>query len=189
MVKKLKSGGRSRNRPEIATAVDRPKAAANPPLRPRTEERRSYAGQRMLREDDGQVILYGIHALEAALRNPAREIDRLLLTANARHRLATALTARNLDPEPADPREIDRLAGDDAVHQGACLLTRELPAVSIDALDPAGLAANPLVVILDQVTDPHNVGAILRSAAAFGAAAAIGAGASDYISRLAWRVH
>ena len=112
--------------------------------------------------------IWGVHAVEAALRNPKRDILRLRLTGNARHRLEAALAARDCSPEVANPYDLDKDLGRDVVHQGAALDTRPLPNVDI-----ADLAVAPgedgLVVVLDQVTDPHNVGAILRSAAAFGA--------------------
>jgi 23S rRNA (guanosine2251-2'-O)-methyltransferase len=113
------------------------------------------------------VLLYGIHAVEAALRNGDRKIGRLLMTENAENRLAEALAPRQAAPERATPRDLDRMLGEDTVHQGVLLETEPL-----DEPDTATLAARaeagPLIV-LDQVTDPHNVGAILRSAAVFGA--------------------
>jgi len=113
------------------------------------------------------VLLYGIHAVEAALRNGDRKIGRLLMTENAENRLAAALAPRQAAPERVTPRDLDRMLGDDTVHQGVLLETEPL-----DEPDTAALAARaeagPLIV-LDQVTDPHNVGAILRSAAVFGA--------------------
>ncbi len=153
-------------------------ANAGPPGETATEQRpprhRHGRGDQGGNQDrNGPVVLFGIHTVDAALRNPARSVDRLLLTSNARHRLAAALAQRSLDPEPADAREIDRLAGEDSVHQGACLVTRPLEQLSLDSLAPEHLGEDPLVVVLDQVTDPHNVGAILRSAAAFGAAAVV----------------
>jgi 23S rRNA (guanosine2251-2'-O)-methyltransferase len=117
--------------------------------------------------DNDRVQLYGVHAVEAALRNPARKVLRLMMTENAENRLAEALAARQAAPERVSPRDLDRLLGPDTVHQGVLLETELL-----DEPDAAALAARadlgPLIV-LDQVTDPHNVGAILRSAAVFGA--------------------
>jgi 23S rRNA (guanosine2251-2'-O)-methyltransferase len=66
--------------------------------------------------------------------------------------------------EPASPRDLDRLLGPDSVHQGAALEAKQLSSVGLDEVESSGI-----VVVLDQVTDPHNVGAVLRSAAAFGA--------------------
>lgn len=117
---------------------------------------------------DGPVLLYGIHAVEAALRNPARAIGRLFLTENAERRLAEAIAARSVTAERVIPRDLDRRLGPDTVHQGALLETELLPESSLEEL-AARTDAGPILV-LDQVTDPHNVGAVLRSAAAFGAA-------------------
>ena len=114
------------------------------------------------------VRLWGIHAVDAALRNPARVIRRLRITENARHRLASAIEARGVMPEIVNPRDFDRDPGADVVHQGVLLETEALPPVDPRDFDP-GSHRPALVIVLDQVTDPHNVGAILRSAAAFGA--------------------
>lgn len=113
-------------------------------------------------------MLYGIHAVEAALRNPARTIGRLLLTENAERRLAIAIAARGARTERVIPRDLDRRLGADTVHQGALLETEPLPEASLENL--AERSALGPIMVLDQVTDPHNVGAVLRSAAAFGAA-------------------
>ncbi len=107
-------------------------------------------------------MIYGWHSALEALRNPRRAIRRLLATQNALQRLAEE-GVRDL-PAPVEAREIDRLTGPGAVHQGIVVLAEPLP-----ERDISDLADATLVVVLDQVTDPHNVGAILRSAAAFGA--------------------
>ncbi len=117
--------------------------------------------------EDGRVQLYGVHAVEAALRNAARPIRRLLMTENAENRLAAALAPRQAAPERVSPRDLDRLLGEDTVHQGVLLETEALP--EPDIADLAARADNGPLIVLDQVTDPHNVGAILRSAAVFGA--------------------
>jgi len=126
------------------------------------------------REDakDGPVQLYGIHAVAAALANPARVIGRLLLTDNAENRLATGIAQRAVKPQKVMPRELDRLLGADTVHQGALLETEDLEEPTLETLAEACATAGPLIV-LDQVTDPHNVGAILRSAAVLGASGLI----------------
>ena len=128
------------------------------------EPRRVPKGE--LQED--LIVLYGIHAVEAALRNPSRVIGKLLLTENAERRLADAILARGAHAERVVPRDLDRKLGPDTVHQGALLETEPLPENTLEEL-AARTNAGPIVV-LDQVTDPHNVGAVLRSAAAFGAA-------------------
>ena len=126
---------------------------------------------------EAAVVLYGIHAVEAALRNPLRRVHGLSVTANAAERLAGAIAERGVTPTLAEPRDFDRLTSREAVHQGAVLETSALPAPDLERIITEGLErgrAQPLlIVVLDQVTDPHNVGAILRSAAAFGADALV----------------
>ena len=90
---------------------------------------------------------------------------KLLATENAAQRLGPLLAKRGLKPEPTTPKDLDRLLGADAVHQGVMLEAEPLPFVTLDDVD-----ANGILLVLDQVTDPQNVGAALRSAAAFGAA-------------------
>jgi 23S rRNA (guanosine2251-2'-O)-methyltransferase len=122
--------------------------------------------------DDGSVRLYGIHTVRAALDNPRRKINRLLVTRNALSRLELG---EPLDlPYPAEivePREIDKLVGSDAVHQGALIEAMPLKPKRL-----SDLKDTRLVLVLDQVTDPHNVGAIMRSAVAFSAGALITTG-------------
>jgi 23S rRNA (guanosine2251-2'-O)-methyltransferase len=110
-------------------------------------------------------MLFGLHAVEAALANPKRQVVRLVATENAAQRLGPLIAKRRLKPEPVTPRDLDRLLGADAVHQGVALEAEPLPPVALDEADPNGI-----LLVLDQVTDPQNVGAVLRSAAAFGAA-------------------
>jgi len=114
----------------------------------------------------GQIVIYGWHSAVAALTNPRRRIIRILATRNALSRLVE--TGIPELPPPADARELDRMTGTDAVHQGIAVLVEPLPELSLEEL-----AGGKLVVVLDQVTDPHNVGAVLRSAAAFGADALV----------------
>ena len=92
--------------------------------------------------------------MEAALVNPRRQIGRLIATENAAHRLASLLTERGVTPEEASPRDLDRLLGSDAVHQGVALETEQLPPLGLDEVKPDGI-----LLVLDQVTDPQNVGA------------------------------
>lgn len=114
--------------------------------------------------NDERILLYGLHAVEAALANPRRQIGRLLATENAAHRLAPLLAKRGVTPEEASPKDLDRLLGADAVHQGIVLEVEPFPPMTLDEVKPDGI-----LLVLDQVTDPQNVGAALRSAAAFGA--------------------
>ncbi|MBK8083234.1 MAG: 23S rRNA (guanosine(2251)-2'-O)-methyltransferase RlmB [Devosia sp.] len=118
--------------------------------------------------DTGPVYLYGLHTVRAALDNPGRDKRNLLATPNALARLAESGGVGRMKPVETTPRELDRLLGADAVHQGVAL---EVEPVSRFGLDDV---RNPqLVVVLDQLTDPHNVGAILRTACAFGADAVV----------------
>jgi 23S rRNA (guanosine2251-2'-O)-methyltransferase len=111
---------------------------------------------------DGPVILYGWHTVAAALANPQRQIRKLLLTENAARRLADDKIDTRVTPEIVRPSLIDARLGPDAVHQGLLAEAEPLPSPDIDELSQEGI-----VLVLDQITDPHNVGAILRSAAAF----------------------
>jgi 23S rRNA (guanosine2251-2'-O)-methyltransferase len=118
---------------------------------------------------DGLVRLYGLHTVRAALDNPARKVRRLLATKNALARLGIEEgAALPFALEIVEPRDIDRLVGGEAVHQGAMIEAMALKPKKLSAL-----ADTPLVLVLDQVTDPHNVGAVLRSGVAFGAGALI----------------
>jgi 23S rRNA (guanosine2251-2'-O)-methyltransferase len=111
---------------------------------------------------DGPVILYGWHTVTMALQNPERQIRKLTLTENAARRLADEHIETRIAPEIVRPQEIDRLLSPDAVHQGLLAEADPLPSPDIETLAQEGI-----VLVLDQITDPHNVGAILRSAAAF----------------------
>jgi len=117
--------------------------------------------------EDGPTLIYGIHAVEAALANTRRAIGKLYLTDNAERRLHEVLQARGLAHERVLPKDLDRRLGSDTVHQGALIETEPLAEPRLD--DIAEAAAGRPLIVLDQVTDPHNVGAILRSAAVFGA--------------------
>ncbi|MES0131020.1 23S rRNA (guanosine(2251)-2'-O)-methyltransferase RlmB [Mesorhizobium sp. M0029] len=118
---------------------------------------------------DGLVRLYGLHTVRAALDNPRRRIRKMLVTRNAAERLAIAdLAALPFKAELVEPKDIDKITGSDAVHQGVLIEAEPLKPKRLDALGDT-----KLVLVLDQVTDPHNVGAILRSAVAFGAGALI----------------
>ncbi|GLQ57406.1 23S rRNA (guanosine(2251)-2'-O)-methyltransferase RlmB [Devosia nitrariae] len=118
--------------------------------------------------DTGPIYLYGLHTVRAALDNPHRVKKTLLATPNALARLRETGEIGQLSVTETTPKELDRLLGTDAVHQGVAL---EVDPVSRFGLDDMH---NPhLVVVLDQITDPHNVGAVLRTACAFGADAVV----------------
>lgn len=117
---------------------------------------------------DEPFYLYGLHTVRAALDNPSRKKYRLLASTNALNRLKETGEIGNTPVTETAPRDLDVLLGKDAVHQGAAL---EVDPVTRATLKEVGNLK--LVVVLDQVTDPHNVGAILRTACAFGADAVI----------------
>jgi len=117
---------------------------------------------------DAPIILYGWHPVVAALGNPARRIRNLWATANAARRLAEEGLALPMSPELVRPDAIAARLSPDAVHQGLLAEVEPLPSPALEDLPAAGT-----VLALDQVTDPHNVGAILRTAAAFAVNAVI----------------
>ena len=179
--------GRDRDPAPRANTLHAPKAAQARPQRedgfkpgqkpfrphhgaPRPQPQRQEREARAPDAPKGAVWLYGHHAIAAALANPSRRLRHLLLTEEAE----TAITqqfkgAWPLQPERTDRARLDHLLGRDVVHQGAALLADPLPQPSLQSvLEHAGP-----IIVLDQVSDPRNVGAIMRSAAAFGAAAVI----------------
>jgi 23S rRNA (guanosine2251-2'-O)-methyltransferase len=110
--------------------------------------------------------LYGRHAVEAALANPQRSCHRLLATAEALPRLAADARRPGLEVVTVERGEIDRRLGAEAVHQGLALSVAPLPRLDLRRACAPEPGRN-LVLMLDQISDPHNVGAILRTAAAF----------------------
>jgi 23S rRNA (guanosine2251-2'-O)-methyltransferase len=118
--------------------------------------------------EDGVAILYGWQPVVAALANPARHIRKILATENAARRLADEGATLPVAPEIVRPDAIDARLSPDAVHQGLLVEADPLPAPALGDLPAEGI-----VLVLDQITDPHNVGAILRSASAFGVAAIV----------------
>lgn len=156
-----KSFGKNR-RPEPGKNRGKPEKKSAPP-RPEAPKPSSSGAQ----------WLYGLHAVQAALANPRRKLGRAVLTPRATETLGSKLLAR-VRVETQDPGSIDRLLPPGAVHQGAALeawplKSRELDEI-LEAPHPSG---RKLVLVLDQLSDPHNVGAILRTAAAFGVTAVI----------------
>lgn len=119
------------------------------------------------------VWLFGLHAVEDALLNPAREKLHLIVTKNAQDKLAEAIGKSGMEPEIADPRRFTAPIDPQSVHQGAALEVKALDWGSIEEVCMGAEGLAPRVVLLDRVTDPHNVGAILRSAEVFGARAVI----------------
>ena len=119
---------------------------------------------------DRSVWLFGLHAVRDALLNPARVKRRLVVTRNALDRLEGAPAAAGITPEIADPRRFPAPLDPGSVHQGAALEVLPLEWGKLDAVRDG---PDSLVICLDRVTDPHNVGAILRSAEVFGASALV----------------
>src|SRR5579871_1298251 len=117
--------------------------------------------------------LWGTHPVLAALGNQARRCRRLLATAEAQRShpdLAMFMTERQMKAETVERSAIDSMLPKESVHQGLALLVEPLAESGIDDFGHAAEKRDPaIVVVLDQVTDPHNLGAIMRSAAAFGA--------------------
>ncbi|MEN6541764.1 23S rRNA (guanosine(2251)-2'-O)-methyltransferase RlmB [Parvibaculum sp.] len=143
-----------------------PRGQGGPSFQPRGAQRGHKGGA-------DEAFLYGFHAVSAALHNPARRPQRLLLTRNAEAELASQGLSLGKDlpiqPEILGGDEIAALLPPGAVHQGIALKASALPDLTVDeACEGASR-----VVVLDQVTDPHNFGAILRSAAVFGAGALV----------------
>ena len=120
------------------------------------------------------VWLFGLHAVRDALMNPDRERLRLIVTKNAGDKLADAIEASGMTPEMADPRKFPAPIDPNSVHQGAALEVKPLNWGDFASRVIGGEGKMPVVVMLDRVTDPHNVGAILRSAEVFGASAVVG---------------
>jgi len=111
-----------------------------------------------------QLIIYGRHAVLSALKNPKRQIQKLLITADNKNEVEPL----NINFSVIDKKEFEKILPKDAVHQGFALYCNRLETYDIE--DLIALAENKNrchILILDQVTDPQNIGAIIRSCAAF----------------------
>jgi 23S rRNA (guanosine2251-2'-O)-methyltransferase len=131
-------------------------------------ERFERARRESLQAPEDAAVLYGWHSVTAALANPVRRVRKLLATENAARRLADENVKTAPPPEIVRPDAIAARLPPDAVHQGLYLEADPLPSPPIEEL-----ATDGVVLVLDQITDPHNVGAIFRSAAAFAATAIV----------------
>jgi 23S rRNA (guanosine2251-2'-O)-methyltransferase len=150
-------------------AIMHPPATNKPTRDQRRKSNRSAGAPGKARPaEHATAILYGWHTARAALENPARRIRRVLATENAARRLATEGVSLAVPAEIVRPDVIARRLSPDAVHNGLLVEADPLPSPELDKIEPAGIA-----LVLDQITDPHNVGAILRTAAAFAVAAVI----------------
>jgi 23S rRNA (guanosine2251-2'-O)-methyltransferase len=155
---------------------ERPRAGGKPGAQPgatREQIDRRARGERARRESlrpdaEDVSIIYGWHTVTAALRNPARRVRKLLATENAARRLAEEGIKAPAALEIVRPGAIAERLLPDAVHQGLYLEADPLPASAVEDVPAQGI-----VLVLDQITDPHNVGAIFRSAAAFGVSAIV----------------
>ncbi len=112
-----------------------------------------------------KLWIYGKHSAEAALRNKSRKIYQVMVTQNCFNLFKDILPTH---AEVTNDRKISHTVGQDAVHQGIAVLVAPLNDGNLEKTELGNL-----VVVLDQVTDPHNVGAVMRSASAFGAGAVI----------------
>ena len=166
--------------------------------RTRQQHRRKHGAGHPPRSPDDRrpevLWIYGLHPVAAALANPRRTVRRLVATRNALARLQEAGAILPGNVEETTPRLLDHLLGREAVHQGVAIEVSPLPSAPLNSI-----ADTHLIVVLDQVTDPHNVGAVLRSAVAFGATAVVTTGrhaaaetgvlakaASGALDRIAW---
>lgn len=160
------NGGTSPGGGDFALQKTRPRPIPHG-TRHRRSEQHGKTGSRSRAEGgsagEEHALIYGLHAVAEALANPRRHVLRLRVTENALRRLAPGESANiSIRPEIVSPHEIARLLPPDAVHQGALLETLPLEGPALDELAPEGV-----FLALDQITDPHNVGAIFRTAAAF----------------------
>jgi 23S rRNA (guanosine2251-2'-O)-methyltransferase len=121
---------------------------------------------------NGPFWIYGFHAVRAALSNPTRASIKIVATTRALSEIG-AKPPENLPVEPADPEAISKLLPSGAVHQGIALLCEPLANPDLETILAKHPPGRRMVAVLDQISDPHNEGAILRSAAAFGVCAII----------------
>ena len=119
------------------------------------------------------IWLFGLHAVRDALLNPKREKLRLVVTRNALDKLADAVAEAGIEPEISDPRKFAAPIDPQSVHQGAAMEVKPLDWGSLQDIALGDGPQPPRIVLLDRVTDPHNVGAILRTAEVFGARAVV----------------
>ena len=179
---------KSRGPGEGRSSAGKPGAGKKPAGRPGAKPRpagkpgraaggaRPFARRGERREGDGEgdLWLFGLHAVRDALENPLRKKRKLLLTPNALERLGDCVSKAGVEPEMQDPRRFGAPLDPQSVHQGAALLCEPLEHPPLrNIAEPRDAQDTPRVLLLDRVTDPHNVGAILRSAEAFGARAVV----------------
>jgi len=115
------------------------------------------------RNDGGRLALYGTHAVREVLRGGRRKIFEIFATTEAAERLGPDLAAAGLCATMVTAEDLARRLGPNAVHQGVMVVAGPLPEIDLEDITPK----SGIVLVLDQITDPHNVGAILRTAAAY----------------------
>ena len=140
------------------------KPSGGDPTLPRSRERERWGR----RDRDSTVVLYGWHTVKAALENPQRRFHRMLATENALRRLNEDKVTFPVAPTVARAEDIAAIAGPNAVHQGLCAEADPLESPELEDVATGGI-----MLVFDQITDPHNFGAILRSAAAFAVRAVV----------------
>ncbi len=151
-------------RPKFEKKFDSKFRGPPPPKRPPSND-----AERKLAFNPENDLIYGAHPVAAALANPKRKHVKLWATENGTARVKGEVKPLPLEPELVHTRLLDHmLMSPDAVHQGIILEAKPLNQPRLDQIDRDGL-----IVVLDQVTDPHNVGAILRSCAAFNVSALV----------------
>ncbi len=142
---------------------------ANRNIQSNTNEKRYPRRPNVARDNTDKLYLYGLHTVRQALANQNRKKLRLYATKNGILRLEFDLMdAPDMEIIEKLPKELDRMVGSDAIHQGTILEVAPIPTKQLCDLKDCNL-----LLLLDQVTDPHNVGAIMRSAVALGAGALI----------------
>lgn len=163
------SSKRPGNSARTGTARDRiTHSRAAPSRRP--------AGPAATQTPPNTLWLYGVHAVAAALNNPKRRKHRLVCTPKMAESIEIPSEIKNTGPflEKLDRVDIDQICGEDAVHQGLALLVSPLEDQHVeDLIERTNEVSTSTVLVLDQASDPRNIGAVMRSARAFGADAII----------------
>jgi len=153
-------GPKSRTRPPSWKARPEPMTPQTPSDIPSVTFRRQSAEL---------AVIYGFHAVREALRVKRRKLLDVYATKAAAEKLAAEIAAVGLSPHIVDAEILSRRLGANAVHQGIMLEAHPIEPIDISEID----SQSGLVLVLDQITDPHNVGAILRTAAAFAVVAVV----------------
>jgi 23S rRNA (guanosine2251-2'-O)-methyltransferase len=158
----------------ISPPMKRPdlKPTRRPERKPDREADRKFFHKPPQAKPESGLWLYGLHAVRGALSNPKRFVHRAVLTARAAEEISTKLLGR-VKHEITDMHGVSRILHDGAVHQGVAVLCEPLPRLELNAVLAPASDKRRIVLVLDQITDPHNAGAILRTAAAFGVSAIV----------------